>query len=178
MPGSCPPSGEAKGAAARRILFATPCRWIKLDHDPDRKLDFAAPLRGTLFVTESALEFSGYYKSYGGNLRATMITALLVRLIGEVTASIPLGLIRQVEAIPYTAKFLFMRKEAVRLEILYAPDWGSPVRKKIVCFPHFGLAPEPDPERFHIEPELQGLYQPGPEACNWERVLRYLAGAA
>ena len=160
----------------KRILFATPCHWIKFDMDPATDTDSSTPQRGTLCVTDAALEFSGLYKSYGGTLRAAIITDLFVKLIGEVTASIPLNLIRRVEAIRFTSRFLFLKKEAVRLEVLYAPETGSHVLKKMVCFPHFGLEPTRQPGMFHLDPEIAFLYQAsGAEAFNWERILRHLA---
>ena len=159
----------------RRILFATPCHWIKFDMNPDSDRDSSTPLHGTLCVTDTALEFSGLYKSYGGTLRAAKITDLFVKLIGEVTTSIPLSLIRRIEAIRFTSRFLFFKKEAVRLEVLYAPETSSDVLKKMVCFPHFGLEPTRQPGMFHLDPQIGFLYQPsGAEAFNWERILSHL----
>jgi hypothetical protein len=161
-----------------RILFATPCRWIKFDMDPATDRDSSTPLRGTLCVTDAALEFSVLYKSYGGTVRAAQITDLFVKLIGEVTTSIPLNLIRRIQAIRFTSRFLFFKQEAVRLEVLYAPETGSDVLKKMVCFPHFGLEPARQPGMFHLDPEIGFLYQPsGAEAFNWERILRHLVEA-
>ena len=162
----------------RRILFATPCTWIKFDLDPAKGGDSTTPLHGTLCVTDTALEFSGLYKSYGGTRTGARITDLFVRLIGEVTTSIPLNLIGRIEAIQLTSRFLFLKKEAVRLEVLYAPETNSDVLRKMVCFPHFGLEPTRQPGVFHLDPEIGYLYQPsGAEAFNWERILSHLVEA-
>ncbi|MGO8757225.1 MAG: hypothetical protein ACLQG3_03790 [Terracidiphilus sp.] len=158
-----------------RILFATHCHWMKFDLDPQQTKDWGAPLNGTLFVTDTALEFSGRYKAYGGNLLSSAVTATMVRMIGDVTFAVPLRLIRGVQAIQTSESFLFIKKEAVRLEVLYQRDPSSSEMRKVVCYPHFGLAPPNDPQSVQIAPEIAALYQPNvAQAFNWERVLRRL----
>jgi len=165
-------------AMDERILFATPCHWMKFDMDPHVMKDWGAPLRGAPFVTDTALEFSGRYKAYGGTLLASAITAQLVRMIGDVTFAIPLRLICNVEAIQSSARFLFMKREAVRLEVLYQRDLRGGETRRVCCFPHFGLEPPAGPRTFHIAPEISSLYRPtGAEAFNWERILRHLVAS-
>ena len=166
---------KAASGQPRPILFSTPCQWIKFDLDPTAKLDFNTPMRGVLRATDTTLEFAGDDKSYDRLVAA--VNKLTAQWTTLTTAVIPLSTICRVEAISFTSSFLFLKRNAVRLEALYKRAAGAPSVRKIVCLLHIGKKPEPDPRTFYLEPALRVLYREENEAFNWERILRYLIEA-
>ena len=154
------------------LKFATPCRWIKWDMDPDSRLDFTGPKRGVLYLTRESLEFVGSLKTYGGNLRATLVTLMAARIAGPFTFSLPLALIQSITARQASIKLPIKEFSGTYLEILYYSDKAQQSLRKLMAYPHFGPLPaRGEKARYYICAALSSLYREEAEANNWARLI-------
>ena len=160
-----------------RILFATHCQWLKYDLDPQSMKEISQPMVGTLFVTDSALKFSGGFKQMTGHNPFALVTSTRLTFTDTFWFAMPLAQIRGVEAIERHEAFLFLKEDMVFLKVTYQAKPPDGELKALGCIPHTGMTPPDDPQSILVAPEIASLYQPGvARAYNWERILKYLIG--